>query len=239
MSDAEILPAALGHHVGFDLMAWSAGVASGVAVYRWRLVERHQPIMRRVGGGYFVALFVGCVAGGLGFGTANLWLSGVHEVGRSILGALAGGVAAVEVYKRNKGISGSTGAVFAVPLLIGIAVGRIGCFVTGLPDHTFGLPAELPWAVDHGDGVQRHPVQLYESAVCAALAVALLLAMKARRPWALRNGFYFVVIGYCVQRFALEFLKPYAALVATMNLFHFLCIVLIGYGLIMWRTLDD
>jgi len=39
-----------------------------------------------------------------------------------------------------------------VPLAVGIAVGRIGCFLTGLDDHTYGLPTTLPWAVDFGDG---------------------------------------------------------------------------------------
>ena len=30
-------------------------------------------------------------------------------------------------------------------------VGRIGCFLSGLPDGTYGLPSSLPWAIDLGD----------------------------------------------------------------------------------------
>lgn len=45
-----------------------------------------------------------------------------------------------------------------------MAVGRLGCFFAGLPDYTYGVPTDLPWGVNFGDGVPRHPVQLYESA---------------------------------------------------------------------------
>jgi phosphatidylglycerol---prolipoprotein diacylglyceryl transferase len=54
----------------------------------------------------------------------------------------------------------ATGDVFAIPLTVGIAVGRVGCFLTGLADNTHGLPANLPWAIDYGDGIPRHPAQL-------------------------------------------------------------------------------
>ena len=41
-----------------------------------------------------------------------------------------------------------------------MAIGRIGCFLTGLPDATYGIHTDLPWGVDFGDGA-RHPTQLY------------------------------------------------------------------------------
>jgi len=48
---------------------------------------------------------------------------------------------------------------------VGVAVGRIGLlFSQGIDDFTYGTPTALPWAHDFGDGVPRHPVQLYESA---------------------------------------------------------------------------
>ena len=62
------------------------------------------------------------------------------------------------------GITHSTGAYFAPSLAIGIAIGRIGCFLSGLEDYTYGTPTTLPWGYDFGDGVLRHPVQLYEAA---------------------------------------------------------------------------
>ncbi len=99
-------------------------------------------------------------------------LGGMWRMGHSIAGAVAGGIVGVEMFKFARGIRGSTGAQFVAPLAAGIAVGRLGCFFAGLPDYTYGTPTSLPWGVDFGDGVPRHPVQLYES---AAMLLFLLL----------------------------------------------------------------
>ncbi len=84
--------------------------------------------------------------------------------GKSIVGGLLGGLVAVEFAKRRLGIVGSTGDAFVLPLAVGMSIGRVGCFLAGLADHTFGLPTSLPWGVDFGDGLPRHPTQLYEIA---------------------------------------------------------------------------
>jgi hypothetical protein len=66
--------------------------------------------------------------------------------------------------KRYIGLRQSTGDLYAIPLALGIAIGRIGCFLTGLSDNTYGTPTNLPWAINFGDGIPRHPTQLYEIA---------------------------------------------------------------------------
>jgi prolipoprotein diacylglyceryltransferase len=50
--------------------------------------------------------------------------------GKTIVGALIGGLIAVEWTKRRIGVVQRTGDLFAIPLCIGIAIGRMGC----LPD---------------------------------------------------------------------------------------------------------
>jgi len=126
--------------------------------------------------------------------------------GKSIVGAILGGWIAVECVKAMTGVTRRTGDLFAAPLLVGIAVGRVGCFLAGLSDHTFGVPTSLPWGVDFGDGVARHPTQLYESAV--ALAAAIPVAAWTLRPH--REGVIFrgVVAGYLAWRIGIDFLKP-------------------------------
>ena len=94
------------------------------------------------------------------FGTFNTWLSGVHALGFSMVGGLAGAIASIEAFKRMTGITGSTGIAFAAPFAATVAVGRLGCFFAGLDDYTYGTPTSLPWGVDFGDGIPRHPVQL-------------------------------------------------------------------------------
>src|SRR5450432_1248853 len=93
--------------------------------------------------------------------------------GKTIVGALLGGLIGVEAIKRAIGAQGSSGDAFALPLIVGIAMGRIGCFLAGLDDHTYGNPTQMLWAVDFGDGVPRHPTQLYEIAFLLVLATLL------------------------------------------------------------------
>ena len=93
--------------------------------------------------------------------------------GKTIVGALVFGMIAVELMKRYIGLQQSTGDLYAIPLALGIAIGRIGCFLTGLADDTYGVATSLPWGVDFGDGVHRHPTQLYEIAFLLALIPVL------------------------------------------------------------------
>ena len=61
----------------------------------------------------------------------------------------------VELAKRACGVTRSTGDQFVWPLAVGTAIGRLGCFFTGLDDHTYGTATRLPWGVDFGDGILR------------------------------------------------------------------------------------
>jgi phosphatidylglycerol:prolipoprotein diacylglycerol transferase len=126
--------------------------------------------------------------------------------GKTIVGGIIGGWIAVECVKSHIGESTSTGDLFAVPLCVGMAIGRIGCFLTGLYDHTFGLPTSLPWGVNFGDGIPRHPTQLYEIAFLLALGVVLLVLQ--RRPH--RNGdiFKYFMMAYLGWRVAIGYLQP-------------------------------
>jgi prolipoprotein diacylglyceryltransferase len=125
--------------------------------------------------------------------------------GKTIVGGLLGGWAGVEIAKKWLGIAHRTGDVYVFPLILGIAVGRVGCFLTGLSDHTHGIRTSVPWAVDFGDG-PRHPTQLYEVTFLLVLAAALLLRM--RRPWADGELFRLFLMAYLAFRFAVDFIKP-------------------------------
>jgi prolipoprotein diacylglyceryltransferase len=184
---------------------------------------------------YLAMASLGATVGAYLAGTGNLWLTGIGGLGRSIEGALAGGILAVEVLKASAGLRGSTGLRFVAPLAAAIAVGRIGCFLTGLEDMTCGVDTSLPWGVDFGDGVPRHPVQLYESATMAIFLVWFLWAARRRDAFVLRAGFYLFIGVYAAQRFLWEFLKPYGTVLGPFNLFHLLSAALVLYAVVFAR----
>jgi len=224
-------------HPLFDLAAWACGAATGSGLYRWRLKMAFEGVAARTGPGYFAAVAAGAVAGAWLAGSLNTLRDTAPTLSHSIAGALAGAIVAVELYKAARGIRGSTGGVFVGSLAVGIIVGRFGCLFSGLADRTYGVPTDLPWAVDLGDGVGRHPVQIYESAAMALFLVAYLVGLARRAPWALRRGFYVAVAWYGAQRFVWEFLKPYPKLIGPFNLFHLISLGLVGYGCV-WFIRD-
>jgi prolipoprotein diacylglyceryltransferase len=150
----------------------------------------------------------------------QVWLGG-----KSIVGGLAGGLLAVEWVKYRLKFQSRTGDLFAVPLCAGIAVGRIGCFLTGLDDATFGNATSLPWGVDFGDGIRRHPTQLYEIIFAMALSAILRWMQRAYTPGDIFKGF---ITGYCGWRLVIDFLKPDPAFFG-LNSIQWACVAILIY----------
>jgi prolipoprotein diacylglyceryltransferase len=221
-------------HATFDVLAWLTAGAAAMWVTRSGHISFPVPEPLKLT--YLGILLLGAGFGAYLFGSANLWLSGQFGLARSIEGAVAGGIIAVELYKFLAGIRGRTGARFALPFAIGVAVGRIGCFLSGIEDFTHGTPTALPWAHDFGDGIPRHPVQIYESIAMALFAVVYVVRVaKGDRFW-FAHGFYLVVGYYGAQRFVWEFFKPYGPLLGPFTLFHLLSAALFAYAVVMMVT---
>jgi prolipoprotein diacylglyceryltransferase len=125
--------------------------------------------------------------------------------GKTIVGGLLGGWIGVEAAKKILGIRFSTGDLYVFPLIVGMSVGRVGCFLTGLSDHTYGNHTSVPWAVNFGDG-PRHPTQLYDIVFLSLLGVALFFRMK--QPHENGRIFRLFILSYCLYRFCVEFIKP-------------------------------
>ena len=169
--------------------------------------------------------------------TIRYWKDVSYLVGgKTIVGALLGGLIAVELCKRAMGVTRPTGDLYVLPLAAGIAIGRIGCFLAGPADHTAGLPTALPWGIAWGDSVRRHPTALYE--VAFALLLALLLRARSieRRPGL---GFALFLAAYLAFRLAVDFLKPDPpALVGGLTAIQLACVGgLIYYAAIIPRRL--
>lgn len=221
------------HYFG-DLAAWSGAALAARWQYR-RWPDTAEALAKVTTPSYHITLALGALAGAWLLGSANSLRSIAAAPSHSIAGALAGGIVAVELWKWRMGVRQSTGAAFVLPLSVGIALGRLGCLFSGLPDFTYGVPTDVPWAFDLGDGIGRHPVQLYESLAMAAFAIAYVRARKAGQNWAKAHAFHALIIVYAGQRFVWEFFKPYPHLAGPLNVFHLLMLGLMLYGIIWWR----
>ena len=121
------------------------------------------------------------------------------------------------IYRRS--IQRRTGDLFVLPLCVGIAVGRVGCLLAGLADDTYGKPTTLPWAVNLGDGIGRHPVQLYE------ILFLILLGIVLARGMNLADGarFRIFIASYLGWRIIIDFWKP-QPLIGGMNVIQWSCV---------------
>jgi phosphatidylglycerol---prolipoprotein diacylglyceryl transferase len=79
-------------------------------------------------------------------------------------------------------------------------------------------------------------VQLYGSATMAVFALIYVVGVRRGSRFLIVNGFYVAVGVYGLQRFAWEFLKPYAAIVGPFTLFHLLSAALVVYAVAMIVT---
>lgn len=146
--------------------------------------------------------------------------------GKTIVGGLIGGLLAVEWVKRMLGVRIATGDLLALPLVLGIAIGRIGCFLSGLEDQSYGTSTHLPWGVDFGDGVRRHPTQLYEVVFLAGLAAVLLL--RTERMTTIGDRFKLVLLGYLGFRLVVDSIKP-AVRVGGLSTVQWACLAVVAY----------
>jgi phosphatidylglycerol---prolipoprotein diacylglyceryl transferase len=149
------------------------------------------------------------------------WHTFVQPGGKTIVGGLLGGWIAVELTKHIRHIHSRTGDLFAVPLCLGIAVGRVGCLLAGLADDTYGTPTTLPWGIDFGDGIPRHPTQLYE--ILFLIVLAFLLHRYNQRPHPEGSTFRLFLFAYLTWRLLIDFIKP-QPLLHGLNLIQWACL---------------
>jgi phosphatidylglycerol:prolipoprotein diacylglycerol transferase len=142
----------------------------------------------------------------------ELW--SIFQSGGVFYGGLIGGALVAWWYARRHGLAGwSTADALAPGVVLGQAIGRLGCFAAGC---CWGKPTSLPWAVTFTDvyasravgtpmDTPLHPSQLYESGA-AFLIFAFLLWLLPRKRFDGQVALAYVAL-YSAVRFGLEFLR--------------------------------
>jgi phosphatidylglycerol---prolipoprotein diacylglyceryl transferase len=149
--------------------------------------------------------------------------------GRTIVGGLVGGTLAVIFARRRLGIREPMGNLFAPAVAAAIGIGRIGCFLRGC---CYGKAAALPWSVDFGDHVPRHPTQLYEALFAFGLFGWLTSASRRDpEPGILFRSF---MLAYFSFRFLVEFFRSEPPAFAGLTLAQWVSI-----GVLIWYLLAD
>lgn len=126
--------------------------------------------------------------------------------GLTLYGSLVAGFAAFIVFCRIKKLPVLKMLdLFAPAVLVGIAFGRVGCFLNGC---CYGVPAPPPFGVvfaDAGIPGARYPIQLYETFLCL-LGAAFLLWFERKRRFDGESFLMFACI-YALVRFSTEFIR--------------------------------
>jgi prolipoprotein diacylglyceryltransferase len=196
-------------HPVFEILAYAAGYA----LYRRSLNGQEDLSEEEQRWQMIAAAALGALIGSRTLGLLDqapaghfTWSTAVLPGGRTAVGGLLGGWIAMVLCKRQPGLFARTCDLFAVPACLGIAIGRIGCFLTGLADGTEGKPTGLPWGINFGDGIARHPTPIYEILFLAALAV--LLHRFRHSPHQEGSVFRLFMVGYLAWRLLVDFIKP-------------------------------
>jgi prolipoprotein diacylglyceryltransferase len=149
--------------------------------------------------------------------------------GKTITTGLLGAYLGVELVKLVMHIRVKTGDDYALPLALALVVGRWGCFFNGCCG---GLPTALSWGVDFGDGVPRHPTQIYE--VLFHLLLAGLLVLLMRRGLLRYQRLKFYLIAYAGYRFLTEFIRPEPEWALGLTFYQWISVVMIVGLSVQW-----
>lgn len=148
---------------------------------------------------------------------------------KTIMGGLFGGLLGVELAKKIINEKQSSGDLFTLPTILGIIIGRIGCFLAGIKEFTYGIETNSFLGMDLGDGLERHPIALYE--VVFLILLFILIKQLQKKSHQLKSGTYFKIfmVSYFSFRFSIEFLKPNTFFFFGLSSIQYLCLICLVY----------
>ena len=252
---------------------WLLLVAIAASLFTWTRLARRDHRLVLIYVAALLSAFIGAklvyvlAEGWLDWPMPDRWLR--LATGKSVLGALLGGYAGVELAKHALGHRAATGDLFALVAPLGIGIGRIGCLLHGCCLGEQCAPAW--WTLRDAQGVARWPAVPLELAFnIAAIVIFLLLRSRAcesagtspheapagnradvakisprshERGYAMRGQhFHLYLIGYGAFRFAHEWMRvtpKIAGMISGYQLAALACVALGVWGFRRRARLSD
>jgi phosphatidylglycerol:prolipoprotein diacylglycerol transferase len=205
-----------------------AGIA--VSVVLWSRLARRDGSLMLVYVGALIGAFLGAkiayllAEGWRDFSQRDVWLR--LATGKSILGALLGGYAGVELMKHWVSYRGITGDWFAIIAPVGIILGRIGCWLHGC---CLGRACESRWfTMSDASGTERWPAVPTEILFNVfALVVIFTLRGQGRFRGQL---FHLYLIAYGLFRFTHEFVRDTPQVLGPISGYQMIALGVAGFG---------
>ena len=204
------------------------GILVSIA-FGWRRL-RHDPGMVTI---YLVAMAGAFIGAKLVYFGAEGWMH-VNDVdrwrqwiaGKSITGALLGGYLTVELTKKWIGYESITGDWFAAVVPMGVAVGRVGCWMAGC---CLGRESEPHWwTIPDAQGVSRWPAVPLEFGF-NVIAVTTFLFLRRRHALPGQH-FHLYLVSYGIFRFLHEYFRATPTLDIGLSGYQIAALLLIALG---------
>ena len=117
--------------------------------------------------------------------------------------------------------------LYVFTIIIAVIIVRIGCFLFGTKEPTFGLETTFFTGINLGDELKRHPVMLHEM----GFMLVLLIIFRFLKTKELINGdrFKLFMILYFLFRFIIKFIKPYHPIFLNLSSIQCSALIIIVY----------
>lgn len=228
-------------------MNWTYAAIMTSAIAAGLLISRHTQVRMSLNRLERFGIALGAFCGGMigaklpfvlrdfdGLLSGRAWF----DDGKTIMFGLVGGYFGVELAKWALGIRIKTGDSFAVPVAVAVGIGRLGCLSAGC---CYGTVTSLPWGIDFGDGLVRHPTQIYETTFHLAAAVVLAVMLRYRMCRGQLIKLYIII--YFVFRFCTEFIRPEPKLWLDLTAYQWAAMAFVPLFVVLWivdqRTLTS
>ena len=156
----------------------------------------------------------------------------IQNGGMSIQGGILGGIIFAIWYTRKKKISFLKAAdAFAPGIILGQAIGRVGCDVFGIP-----MQSQYPWGVMVNNQL-LHPAQIYEM----ILDLILFIYLWRKREKIQYHGQLFIhyLIGFALNRALIEFVRENPIVFGSLTVAHVTSFVIIIIAIIAGNKIKN